>query len=253
MLVPVASITSSPRGPVATPADQAALAESIRNHGLLQPIVITAKNAVVAGRKRFAAVQSLGWEEVECNVLGEEVEDLEIAIIEIDENLCRTEYTALDRAAAMAERKQLYEMLHPEAAKLGPKETAAFVADTAAKTGKSTRTVAREAAVGRKLTPAAREVLVGTPAADEITTLEKVARLPPEKQVAAAKQATVKPDKSEASPAKRLSAMKADLERIMRAADKLHEDEPSHNNHRNTLLGIKLACDAITCWAEEYA
>jgi ParB-like chromosome segregation protein Spo0J len=41
------------------------LAESLRELGQLQPIVVTSDLRLIAGGRRLAAVQSLGWVEIE--------------------------------------------------------------------------------------------------------------------------------------------------------------------------------------------
>ena len=41
------------------------LVNSIGEVGLLQPIVVTPENIIVSGHRRFKAIQSLGWTEVE--------------------------------------------------------------------------------------------------------------------------------------------------------------------------------------------
>jgi len=56
------------------------LAESIRQHGLIQPIVVTADGegyTIVAGERRFRAARSLGMETVSVLVLdGEQSDEL---------------------------------------------------------------------------------------------------------------------------------------------------------------------------------
>ena len=44
------------------------LVNSIGEVGLLQPIVVTPHNLIVSGHRRFKAIQSLGWTEVEVEV-----------------------------------------------------------------------------------------------------------------------------------------------------------------------------------------
>jgi ParB family chromosome partitioning protein len=46
------------------------LAESIREFGLLRPILITPDNRLIAGRRRLEACKVLGWETIPVNVLG---------------------------------------------------------------------------------------------------------------------------------------------------------------------------------------
>jgi len=82
-------------------ADLADLADSIREHGLVQPIVVRARGdryQLIAGQRRLAAARNLGWERVPARVL--DVEDREMAEIAIVENLQRRDLDALEKAAS---------------------------------------------------------------------------------------------------------------------------------------------------------
>ena len=46
-------------------SDVGDLVNSIGEVGLLQPIVVTPENTIISGHRRFKAIQSLGWTEVE--------------------------------------------------------------------------------------------------------------------------------------------------------------------------------------------
>ena len=53
-------------------ADLAELADSLREHGLVQPIVVRARGdryQLIAGQRRLAAARKLGWERVPARVL----------------------------------------------------------------------------------------------------------------------------------------------------------------------------------------
>lgn len=69
--------------------DIEALAESIKTHGLLHPIVVRSDNTLVAGQRRLEAVRLLGWREVPVTVI--DVEDMLLA--ESDENQRRKDFT----------------------------------------------------------------------------------------------------------------------------------------------------------------
>ena len=45
------------------------LAESMQKNGLMNPIVITDKNKLVAGFRRLQAAKSLGWKTIEASVI----------------------------------------------------------------------------------------------------------------------------------------------------------------------------------------
>ena len=46
------------------------LAESVREFGLVRPVLITADGLLVAGRRRLEACKLLGWETIPVNVVG---------------------------------------------------------------------------------------------------------------------------------------------------------------------------------------
>jgi ParB family chromosome partitioning protein len=52
--------------------DIGALAESIRRFGLLDPILITKDNRLMAGGRRLEACKLLGWETIPVNVFEEQ-------------------------------------------------------------------------------------------------------------------------------------------------------------------------------------
>jgi len=77
------------------------LAESIRAVGLLSPILVRERGEgfeLIAGERRFRAMETLGWQECEAIVLG--ARDRDCALIGLIENLQREELHYLDEAAA---------------------------------------------------------------------------------------------------------------------------------------------------------
>ena len=61
---------------------------------------------------RVAACRALGWTEIDAIVI-ETTERLQADLIEIDENLCRSELTAGQRSSFTKWRKSIWEALHP--------------------------------------------------------------------------------------------------------------------------------------------
>ena len=99
----VALVDPNPWQPrsVLADADLAELADSLREHGLVQPIVVRVQGdryQLIAGQRRLAAARRLGWERVPARVL--EVEDRQMAEIAIVENLQRRDLDALEKAAS---------------------------------------------------------------------------------------------------------------------------------------------------------
>ena len=87
----------------------ATLADSIRRHGLLQPIVVKRCGNVlgerpqytcVCGRRRIEAFRMLGWDEIPCLMVGSNVSFIdELALVE---NLARCDLDMFEYAAAFA-------------------------------------------------------------------------------------------------------------------------------------------------------
>ena len=85
--------------------DLASLAESIETHGLLHPIIVDERGALVCGERRLRAFQSIGLTLIPARVL-----DLSDALqAESDENKCRKEFApteAVAIGAAIEERER---------------------------------------------------------------------------------------------------------------------------------------------------
>lgn len=176
-----------------------AMAESIAAIGLLNPVRVRKAGEqyeVIAGAHRLAAHQLLGLVEIECVVVHDD--DLRAELAMIDENLCRAELSPSDRARQTARRKAIYLELHPETAPVtqrgGPgrgKTTdnlsaVSFATETAIATGKDERTVRRDAERGEKVIDEVLDLIRGTKL-DTGTYLDKLKKLPPNEQIAAAK------------------------------------------------------------------
>lgn len=144
--------------------DVDALKDSISMGGLLQPIVLDRSLTLICGRHRLEACKLLGWTEIPAII--EDVGGAAAELAEIDENLCRRELSALERAEHIAKRKRLWseiEAVRVAAApppadgekKKGKKadkprepELTAFVDDTARRTGKAKRAIKEELKIG---------------------------------------------------------------------------------------------------------
>lgn len=60
------------------------LAESIENHGLLNPVIVNHKKVLLAGERRLESARLLGWETIPVRILDNpsRIEELEIEIAE---------------------------------------------------------------------------------------------------------------------------------------------------------------------------
>jgi ParB family chromosome partitioning protein len=107
--VPTSRIAPNPFQPRRefTPEQLAELEESIRQNGLLQPLVVRrardgaaegAEWELVAGERRWRAVRRLGWSEVP--VVVRELDDRAMLVLAIVENVQRADLSPLEEATA---------------------------------------------------------------------------------------------------------------------------------------------------------
>lgn len=180
------------------PAHVEAIAASIAQIGLENPISVRPdgnRYRLVAGAHRLAAMQALGW--INADAVIKNVNDVEARLVEIDENLMRRELSALDRALSLAERRDLFERVFPEAKALGRKAKKSsqtlrqfgerFTKQAAKRTGLSERSIQMSLEMVSGLAPEARELLRLSPLADNQAQLLALSRMEPEQQIAAAK------------------------------------------------------------------
>ncbi len=97
-----------------------ALAESIREHGMIQPILVrplsTGSYQIVAGERRWRAARMLGLDEVPVTV--RELSDSQTMQIAIIENLQRENLNPIEEANGYSELIEKYDMTQDEVAKL---------------------------------------------------------------------------------------------------------------------------------------
>lgn len=166
--VPVADIDTRNRLRPVSEAGVESLIASIAEVGVMKdPIHVRRKKSgelvLIAGGHRLEAARVMGWETIEAKVWTDVTDDWS-RMMEIDDNLAGAEMNPLDTAVFLAERKRLYEKLHPETkagAFKGNQHTANVVADmmsvtsfaraTAEKFGMSDRHVRRLIEAGTKL------------------------------------------------------------------------------------------------------
>ena len=68
--------------------DLTLLMDSMRTHGLLNPIVITTERELVVGHRRLESARRLGWQRIAASVI-EERSETALLEVEIDENTHR--------------------------------------------------------------------------------------------------------------------------------------------------------------------
>lgn len=111
------------------------LAESIKEFGLLQPLVVDREKKLIAGERRLKAITLLGWEEVEV-VVKDEIEDWRKAAMEAEENLQRENLTWQEEVNGKLYIHTLYQKCHGESVQ-GKKDHGWTIDDTAELLGES--------------------------------------------------------------------------------------------------------------------
>lgn len=106
LVISISQLVANPNQPRKNFANLDELAESIREHGVLEPLLVRYDGqnfSIIAGERRFRAAQKVGLTELPCRVLHiSEQEALEIALIE---NLQREDLFILEEALALKELK----------------------------------------------------------------------------------------------------------------------------------------------------
>ncbi len=82
------------------------LKESMKKYGLLNPIVITQDNILVAGHRRLISARELGWTSVPVKVI-HKMDEADLIEIEIDENLHRKPFTIDERTDALLKLEKM--------------------------------------------------------------------------------------------------------------------------------------------------
>ncbi|WP_100400495.1 nucleoid occlusion protein [Bacillus sp. FJAT-44742] len=111
--LPVEDIIPNPYQPRTVFQDEKIkeLAQTIRTHGVLQPIVVRVRNGrfeLIAGERRLRAVKSLGWEEIPALI--KDYNDAQTASLALIENLQREGLTAIEEALAYDKLLQIHNL-----------------------------------------------------------------------------------------------------------------------------------------------
>lgn len=208
--IPVESIIVVDRKRDINDARVTVLADSIKNIGLLQPIVVTKDYHLVAGLHRTGAFKKLGIPKIPA--VFKEYSTIDAELAEIDENLVRFELTDMERSIQYKRRKEIYEHKYPQTLdnkrrdELRKKweaegkptddpeipnfdsddarrdDVKSFVRDTAEKTGRGTSQVRDEAELGKRLmddlSPEIRGLIAPTDAANNKSDLKRLLEEP---------------------------------------------------------------------------
>ena len=148
------------------------LADSIAVSGLLQPIVVRSRPdgryELIAGERRYRAVQRLGWQKVPAVV--KDVDDRALLTLALIENLQRDDLSPIDAAMGYQRLMQEFSMPQQEVARLVGKDRS-----TVSNTLRLLRLPeeVQELLQHRKLSEGHARALLALPDAEEMTRLGK--------------------------------------------------------------------------------
>lgn len=88
--------------------DMESLANSIKEHGLLHPIVVDSNYNLIAGCRRLLACERIGLKEIEAKVL-EDISEKELRVLELEENIRRKDLTELEKSKNLVKLAEIKE------------------------------------------------------------------------------------------------------------------------------------------------
>lgn len=119
--LPIGNVFPNPYQP-RTQMNEEALVEltsSIEASGLLQPVIVRPRNGkfeLIAGERRWRAIQRLGWAKIPAVV--KEVDDQTLLTLALIENLQRHDLSSIDEAAGYQRLADEFKLPHAEIARL---------------------------------------------------------------------------------------------------------------------------------------
>jgi ParB family chromosome partitioning protein len=126
--VPLGAIVANPFQPRRAFSEEelAELATSIRDNGLLQPILVRpapggrGQYELVAGERRWRAAMRLGWQEIPAAV--REVDDRTLLVLALVENMQRSELSPIEEAEGLKRLSEEFGLTHQNIAELVGKD-----------------------------------------------------------------------------------------------------------------------------------
>lgn len=119
-MIPISKIHPNPDQPRKAPGDLAELTQSIKEKGVLEPLLVRyvpREDAyyIISGERRYHASQAAGLAEVPCiEKIADDAETLELALIE---NLQRKDLTAFEEADGLYRLAEQFDYTHEDIAK----------------------------------------------------------------------------------------------------------------------------------------
>ncbi|MGO1161705.1 ParB N-terminal domain-containing protein [Brucella sp. C7-11G] len=203
-------------GERARPVDEehaVAIAASMADRGLINPITVRPTPAanggktpytLVAGGHRYRGGEINGWEEIDAIVVSADA--AEAQMMEISENLFRNELTALDRAIFVMKFREIHEEKFGKIQRGGDQKSnrhdegliftpgRQLSARVQERFGFGGSTYERATRIGQKLHPALRQAVRGTDIENDQKALLKLAAMPETQQAGIAAALKFEPD-----------------------------------------------------------
>lgn len=240
--VAVAEVHTQGRLRPVSAAAVASLVASITELGVMKDAIHVRKKHngelhLIAGAHRLQAAAEMGWAEVPAKVWTNVTDDW-ARLMEVDDNIAGAELTALDTAVFLAERKRLYEKLHPEtragvagglARQGSANDIVSFAESSAEKFGLSRRHVERMVAAGTALSADEAQQLREAKKPITLKDLQVIAKVKPAERHEIVAQLVVGEAKSAADALKRhlqttgQAPVKIDLDPVEAAFKALRE------------------------------
>jgi ParB family chromosome partitioning protein len=93
--------------------DPGDLVDSIKRLGVLNPIIITKQKVLIAGERRLESAKLAGLKKIPCRYY-EDLTDTQTKLIELEENLKRSDLPWRDQVSAIVKLHELYRCLQPK-------------------------------------------------------------------------------------------------------------------------------------------
>ncbi|MER2179564.1 MAG: nucleoid occlusion protein [Carnobacterium inhibens] len=197
------------------------LARTIHIHGLIQPIILRKyeedKYEIIAGERRFRAMQKLTWTEVPAIV--QEMSDNETASVALIENLQREELTAIEEAEAYQGLMALNELTQEALAqRIGKSQS--FIANKMRLLRLAEPL--KEALLNRKITERHGRSMLALSHEEQIALLSSIVekKLTVKETERLVKQQLAEKNKSQEQPKKRIRKISKDLRLALNTINK---------------------------------
>lgn len=165
--------------------------QSIKLIGIINPLIVTERHHLVAGRHRLTACEQLGWKKVPVIIVADN--QLLNEQEEIDENLFRVGLTVLERGEHLRRGREIFKQLAEEARSQSDQErnyfaeTSSYSEFAARQSVTTRRSIQQEIRIATLICQEAKDLIRDQPFADRKVDLLKFCRMGHEDQMKVAK------------------------------------------------------------------